>query len=291
MNDEMLVGYTLKECSRAINKTLINYNNKTAYNTKRRIKYQLNVFSKWIMNNEIQIITQDILTEFLSYIGSSRKPSTYNLYVSLVNKLVDAMDTNNNNLNRYALTLLKRDFNRNDILTFDEYKKLLSTAKEWGYEVMMYIMQFLYLTGLRAGELKFVTVDNFNIGEMVISFKGGTRKIIFSDLLKEKMKKYLDKYKPREIFFYQYRNWQKPFEQSLLSKQMQRIGFYAGIELRKCHPHALRHLFATEYMRIEGNSIEDLSKILGHKTINTTALYIHGRSNNSTIDNLNAIRC
>lgn len=290
MNNENFIGYELSECAKAINELLIYYNNKTAYNTIRRIRYQVNVFSKWVVNNQIQIINQDILTKFLDYIGSSKKPTTYNLYVSLINKIIEFMD-NNNVLNRYALTLLERDFNRDDILTFDEYKRLLLTAKEWNYEVVMYIMQFLYLTGLRAGELKFVTIENFNIGEMEINFKGGKRKIIFSNLLKTKMKKYIEKYKPREVFFYQYKNWRKPFEQSLLLKQMKNIGFYAGIELRKCHPHALRHLFSTEYMRIEGNSIDDLSKILGHKTINTTALYIHGKSNKSIEDNLNNIRC
>lgn len=40
----------------------------------------------------------------------------------------------------------------------------------------------------------------------------------------------------------------------------------------KAHPHTLRHSFAVNYLR-HGGRLTDLQQLLGHKTLNTTAIY------------------
>ena len=40
----------------------------------------------------------------------------------------------------------------------------------------------------------------------------------------------------------------------------------------KAHPHTLRHSFAVNYLR-QGGRLTDLQQLLGHKTLNNTAIY------------------
>ena len=39
-------------------------------------------------------------------------------------------------------------------------------------------------------------------------------------------------------------------------------------------PHALRHTFATEYLRA-GGDLESLRRIMGHSSLVTTQIYLH----------------
>lgn len=56
-----------------------------------------------------------------------------------------------------------------------------------------------------------------------------------------------------------------------VQKALQRIGVNLGIIL---HPHRLRHTYACELLRA-GVGIYDLSLLLGHSDVSTTAIYLH----------------
>ena len=49
-------------------------------------------------------------------------------------------------------------------------------------------------------------------------------------------------------------------------------GMCRGIKIDKVHPHSFRHLFAIKFMQ-EGGDISELKDILGHSSIDTTAIY------------------
>ena len=51
------------------------------------------------------------------------------------------------------------------------------------------------------------------------------------------------------------------------------INFYAKKAGMKCHPHALRHTFAYNYLEQHPGDIVGLKLILGHANLNTTAIY------------------
>lgn len=52
-----------------------------------------------------------------------------------------------------------------------------------------------------------------------------------------------------------------------------RYGVKAGIGIR-CHPHILRHCFATEMLQ-DGADIYEVQDVLGHEDLETTTLYLH----------------
>lgn len=49
----------------------------------------------------------------------------------------------------------------------------------------------------------------------------------------------------------------------------------AGVGEELCHPHVLRHTFATLYMQRPGARLEQLQVLMGHASITTTAGYLH----------------
>ncbi len=57
----------------------------------------------------------------------------------------------------------------------------------------------------------------------------------------------------------------------------------AGVGEGLCHPHVLRHTFATLYMQRDGARLEQLQVLMGTRSIDTMAQYLH-----TTIDELEA---
>lgn len=49
----------------------------------------------------------------------------------------------------------------------------------------------------------------------------------------------------------------------------------ADVPEEMCHPHVLRHTFATLYMRRDGARLEQLQHLMGHASITTTSQYVH----------------
>jgi len=59
-----------------------------------------------------------------------------------------------------------------------------------------------------------------------------------------------------------------------LQEVVTRLGQRAGLPPEKCHPHALRHTFATSELQ-RGVPLHQLQADLGHADLATTAVYLH----------------
>ncbi len=49
----------------------------------------------------------------------------------------------------------------------------------------------------------------------------------------------------------------------------------AGVPAALCHPRVLRHIYGSLYMRRPAARVEDLRILMGHASIDTTAVYVH----------------
>lgn len=65
----------------------------------------------------------------------------------------------------------------------------------------------------------------------------------------------------------------RPLTQSAARVSLYRVARRAGLADRRIHPHGLRHLYAVQLHR-EGVPIAQISKLLGHRWISTTAIYL-----------------
>ncbi len=152
------------------------------------------------------------------------------------------------------------------------------------------IMEFLYSTGLRIGELVTLNRNQVNLerGEFQVRGKGQKMRIVFlSERAKTWLKEYLsmrdDAYEP---LFLNHRRSRKKEDGAIeikgehrrltaytIQEMLRKTAYIAGI-VKKVTPHVLRHSFATELL-INGADIRSVQDLLGHSSITTTQIYTH----------------
>lgn len=136
------------------------------------------------------------------------------------------------------------------------------------------LVEFLYSTGIRVGELCGLDVSdlNFNTREGIVFGKGAKERIIYFDV---KSKVHLIRYINTRVdsnpaLFVTKKYPFNRLEKSGVETIIREIGCRAGVE--KCHPHRFRRTFATNLLD-RGVPIEQVQVLLGHTKIDTTLLY------------------
>ena len=172
-----------------------------------------------------------------------------------------------------ALRLQRRSFREAEReLDREEYRTLVRTARTLGRERLALVMETICATGIRVGEVRYITVEAVRAGSATISLKGKIRTILLPGKLCKKLLKYARKQKitSGEIFL---TGGGKPMSRCQIWAEMKRVCKTAGVDSSKVFPHNLRHLFATVYYRIYKDIVK-LADILGHSSIETTRIYL-----------------
>lgn len=153
-----------------------------------------------------------------------------------------------------------------------DYEKLIAAALGLGRERIALVMETICATGIRVGEVRYITVEAVRSGSATISLKGKIRTILLPGKLCKKLLKYARKQKitSGEIFL---TGGGKPMSRCQIWAEMKRICKAAGVDPAKVFPHNLRHLFATVYYRIYKDIVK-LADILGHSSVETTRIYL-----------------
>lgn len=157
-------------------------------------------------------------------------------------------------------------------LTKEEYIRLVNAANRKGSERLCLILQTICGTGIRVGELQFITVEAVKRGEAAVSCKGKNRSVFIVKELRKKLLRYANDKKIRSGAVFVTRNG-KPMDRTNIWREMKALCAAANVDPRKVFPHNLRHLFARVFYGLE-KDIAKLADILGHSSINTTRIYI-----------------
>lgn len=157
-------------------------------------------------------------------------------------------------------------------LTEEEYRRLLSAAKNRGSERLYLLMQTLCAAGIRVSELRYITVAAAAHGVAEITLKGKIRTILLPRPLCRKLLQYAkqEKIASGEIFL---TKGGKPMSRKQVWAEMKSLCVAAGVEPRKVFPHNLRRIFARAFYRV-CHDVSKLADVLGHSSIETTRLYI-----------------
>lgn len=157
-------------------------------------------------------------------------------------------------------------------LTKAEYETLVSTAYKCGQRRLALLMETICSTGIRVGEVPFLTVEAARQGRAKISLKGKVRTIMLPARLCRKLLKYAKKQKIEMGSIFLTRKG-KPLSRCQIWAEMKRLCVCAGVEPTKAFPHNLRHLFATAHYQAYKDIVK-LADVLGHSSIETTRIYL-----------------
>lgn len=199
-----------------------------------------------------------------------------NQFIVVINKFLYFLE-----LKECVVKLFKEQEKSNleDYIEPQEHKRMLRWAKKLNNMEAYYIIKVFASSGARVSELKYFTVENLDSNYIKGAYnKGKERILIMTNELRRDLKHYCkdNKIKSGQIFRStdpKYRNDEnKMINESTIWRWLKKIARAAKINPNKIHAHAWRHLFAKQCKEI-GIDLDELSDILGHKNINTTAIY------------------
>jgi len=167
----------------------------------------------------------------------------------------------------------------------EEVAKLLDTAYKSGTNEGQrdaMIMELLYATGLRVGELVSLNMQDIDLSESYIRCmgKGSKERIVhlYPKALEE-LRRYL---KTSRLALLGHRRTEPSLFVNHRGERLTRQWVWtilktyarkAGIE-QNITPHTLRHSFATHLLQ-NGASLRHVQELLGHSSISTTQVYTH----------------
>lgn len=153
-----------------------------------------------------------------------------------------------------------------------EYENLCKAAKDTGNDRLYLLLMTICGTGIRVGELKFITAEAVRCGQVTVSLKGKTRVILIPKRLSEKLSDYMTQHHIEAGPVFVTKSG-KPLNRTNVWREMKKICTAAKVNPSKVFPHNLRHLFARIFYNIDRDIVK-LADILGHSNINTTRIYI-----------------
>lgn len=173
-----------------------------------------------------------------------------------------------------------RDANFRRSYTDDEVERLMLCTKDPAEDVLLTLMSEVALRTTAMAHIKYdqlVTKTHTPQTEMKILEKGNKyRCFISSPRLQSKIKALSDFLRAnfsdaeiKDCYPLNLANIQNPRGRASFSDMMKRLGTDAGITGIHVHVHAFRHSFVENYLKA-GNSLETVSKLLGHQSLHTT---------------------
>lgn len=156
-------------------------------------------------------------------------------------------------------------------LTAEEVTKMIESA----YNIRAkFVISLLYSSGIRLGELVQLNRDSIKDRQFTVVGKGRKVRVCFIDRRTEQlMRRYLRTRKddnPALIF-------SLGTKDRASDETIQTIIKFAAKRAhitKKVSPHVFRHSFATNFLKNNGN-LRYLSAMLGHSSMDTTAIYTH----------------
>lgn len=152
-----------------------------------------------------------------------------------------------------------------------EYERLVLEARKRGMVQMEHILQTIGMTGIRVGELAFITAESLKQKAVRIHFKNKERVILLPKSLRIMLEAYCRRENIKSGSIFVARSG-KALDRRTIWAQMKRLCRGAGVLASKVFPHNLRHLFARCYYEKEKDLVR-LADYLGHSSLETTRRY------------------
>ena len=226
-------------------------------------------FAEWA---DGRTITKELAMEWKTALSESGyRPISVNAMLAAVNKFFTCMGREDCKV-KY-LKLQRQMFRKSEKdLSKEEYQRLVRAAHEKGDLRMELILETICATGIRVGELKYITVEAVRAGVAEIALKGKIRTILLPHRLCRKLQKYAKQQKIASGKLFLTQDGLPVSRQSIWTR-MKALCEAAGVERSKVFPHNLRSLFARSFYGA-CHDVVRLADVLGHSSIETTRIYL-----------------
>ena len=226
-------------------------------------------FAEWA---DGRAVTKELAMEWKTALSEAGyRPISVNAMLAAVNKFFTCMGREDCKV-KY-LKLQRQMFRKSEKdLSKEEYQRLVQAAHEKGDLRMELILETICATGIRVGELKYITVEAVRAGVAEIALKGKIRTILLPHRLCRKLQKYAKKQKIASGKLFLTQDGLPVSRQSIWTR-MKALCEAAGVERSKVFPHNLRSLFARSFYG-SCHDVVRLADVLGHSSIETTRIYL-----------------
>lgn len=256
-------------------KLITNYTNHLkplAKNTQLVYLSEFKAFVKYFDGEDYRYISRDKIIEYLARLYDCGYSS------SKINQAINAIKFYKEKIlgQKRTTYFLKRPRMQKfipNIISPEQMKLVIETPTNLKHRTLLFM---IYDNGLRRGELINLKLSDLNTKCLNPYFvvrnakQGGDRVIYFSDECLKRLKIYYKQFKPKQYLFEgQYTG--RPISETTISNVLKNALKKNNIKGR-FRVHDLRHNFATHCL-IAGTDIYHLSKILGHKKVETTQKY------------------
>ena len=227
----------------------------TAENYLRAVR----AFARWSGG----AVERGLVLTWKAQLTAQYAPATVNAMLAGINRFFAFMGWR---LQRRSFREAERELDR------EEYRTLVRTARTLGRERLALVMETICATGIRVGEVPYITVEALRRGKAVVALKGKVRTILLPEKLCKKLLKYVKRQKitSGEVFL---TGGGKRLSRVQIWAEMKRLCRAASVAADKVFPHNLRHLFARTFYQASRDVVQ-LADILGHSSIETTRIYL-----------------
>ena len=258
------------------------YQKKYSENTITSYEEDLEFFKKFLEENKVNLLKIDyaIIKRFYNYMDSlGFSKSTISRKVSSLRSFYKYLARNNYiAYNPFSLTKgPKKDKLLPKFLYYNELEELFNACKLdnlYGIRDRL-ILEMLYATGMRVGELESVKINDINFSDNSIKIlgKGNKERIVyFGEYAREILDLYLSKRKDKCEYLFINNHGNKLTSRGIsyiLNKTIDKTSLNTKIS-----PHMIRHSFAT-HMLNEGCDLLTVQELLGHESLRATQVYTH----------------
>lgn len=215
-------------------------------------------------------ISRELMLEYKAYILDSWKISSANSMITAVNSYLKWVGKSEFCI--HTCRVQKQIFREESReLGKEEYYRLLNTAVSEKRERLSGILRTIAATGMRIGELRYLTVEALSRQKIEIHFKGKQRVILLARSLVIFLQDYCRKNKITSGVIFATKNG-NPVDRRNIWAEMKGLCELARVLPSKVFPHNLRHLFARCFYEREHDLVR-LADYLGHSSIETTRRY------------------
>ena len=216
-----------------------------------------------------QRLSRESTLDYKRFLTQTLKPSGANAAIAALNSYFSFLGRED--LRLRPLRVQRQAYCPQE-LSYEEYCRLVSTARERGNERLALLTETLAATGMRISELPFVTVEALSTRRAEVNCKGKSRTVFLPESLCQALGKFADEQDITTGSVFITRNG-LPMDRSNIWGNLKELARFAGIPEEKVYPHSFRHLFARQYYAHHGD-LAKLADLLGHNSINTTRIYI-----------------